>query len=260
MPKKPAKSTTAAGVKSAIRVFEVLELFNRIRTPLTVSDISRELEYPLSSSLMLLRCMTDYGYLTMEETGKSYYPTPRLSHLTGWVEYSTAGVDNLSYLMEDLSKLSGETVVLAAEQGLDIVFLRILQSDHPLTLSIKEGSRTVIERSAIGLAALSTKTTEELDTILDRINALPDRKLSATVRQELIAEIKKIRKSGISIGYGRMSHDIGAIAAPLPKGNSKVTYVVSVGGPRERILANQDYIAKSLKSVISNLKKETDIK
>ncbi len=253
--KSAPEPKSASGVKSAIRVFKVLELFDQLRVPLTVSDISRELELPLSSTLMLLRSMTDHGYLTNEETRKCYFPTPRLSELTSWVDFTATGVENVTFLLDDLSRATGETIVLAAEQSLEVVFLRILPSKHPLSLSIEVGNRTPIESSAVGLAAMSAKTDEELQALFDRLADIPDRALSDTEKKKLLRTVRKTRKQGVAIGYGLMSPDIGAIAAPLPAGKSNVTYVVSIGGPRNRIANNEATITAALKKHIARLEK-----
>ena len=53
-------------VKSAARVFEVLEYFDRIRRAATVMEIARTLDYPQSSTSVLLRSMVELGYLEQD--------------------------------------------------------------------------------------------------------------------------------------------------------------------------------------------------
>lgn len=248
----------AGGVKSAVRVFEILELFDQVRIPLTVSDIARELDYPVSSALMLLRCMQDQGYLTLDEHRKTYMPTPRLSRITGWVDYSATGVKDLNGMLEDLQRSTGETIVLAAQQGIDAVFLRILRSHQPVSLAVQEGSWATLEESSVGLAILSAKTDGELDALLARINKDPERALSLSARQDLLKRVAKVRAKGVSCGYGYMSPDTGGIAAPLPVGPSGVLYVISVGGPKDRIKSREKEIVAALKDAVVQIEKQRD--
>ena len=50
-------------VKSADRVFDLLELFERVRRPLRVGEIAERLGVPQSSVSMLLRTMVARGYM-----------------------------------------------------------------------------------------------------------------------------------------------------------------------------------------------------
>ena len=71
-------------VKSAIRVFEVLEFFDEVQRDASLSDIARRLGYPVSSTSMLLQSMVDAGYLVQGEK-RVYRPTPRVTLLGSWV-------------------------------------------------------------------------------------------------------------------------------------------------------------------------------
>jgi IclR family transcriptional regulator, KDG regulon repressor len=246
---KPASSS----VKSATRVFQVFELFAHLRIPLTVSDIARELDLPISSALMLLRSIVDAGYLTVDERRKAYFPTPRLAHLTSWIDYSIAGTKALTPLLEDLRRVTGETVVLAAEQGLDARFLRIFRSDQPLALSVNEGSSIPLDRSTIGLAMLAAKDPKTAASVLDRIDKHAGTQRSGEERAHLLDQLEEIRRSGVAIGYGLMSDGIAAVAAALPTGPSGVTYVVSVGGPRERIAENKKDIEAAVRAMLKQV-------
>jgi IclR family KDG regulon transcriptional repressor len=53
----------AAIVKSAARVLSIFEYFERMRVPRTLSEISQDLEYPISSALALLRSVQAMGYM-----------------------------------------------------------------------------------------------------------------------------------------------------------------------------------------------------
>ena len=72
-------------VKSAIRVLEILEYFDRRHSEATVTDIARELKYPQSSTSILLQNLTGLGYLQRGSTGKTYVPTTRVTLLGSWL-------------------------------------------------------------------------------------------------------------------------------------------------------------------------------
>ena len=71
-----------SSVKSARRVFEILELFATVRRPWRAGAMSKHLRYPPSSTFALLRSMSAMGYLTFEKKTHTYFPSVRLLHLT----------------------------------------------------------------------------------------------------------------------------------------------------------------------------------
>ena len=71
-------------VKSAVRVLEILELFDRSRQPLMVGEIAAALQYPQSSTSALLRSLVKIGYLTYDVHKRTFVPTQRVMFLGGW--------------------------------------------------------------------------------------------------------------------------------------------------------------------------------
>ena len=68
-------------VKTAGRTVELFEAFARIRTPLTLSEIARELRAPQSSCFNLIRALEGRGFLYSVGGNKRLYPTRKLFDL-----------------------------------------------------------------------------------------------------------------------------------------------------------------------------------
>src|SRR5262245_13976611 len=73
-------------VKCAQRVLAYIEYFNVDRPTATVTDISRALSYPQSSTSVLLRCLRAMGYLYYNRGDRTYRPTARVPLLGCWAE------------------------------------------------------------------------------------------------------------------------------------------------------------------------------
>src|SRR3546814_17094519 len=72
-PKKPESN-----VKTALRVIEIIEIFAREATPLSLSELARHLDAPVSSCLALLRTLTNLGHLYAAGRSQGFYPPGRL--------------------------------------------------------------------------------------------------------------------------------------------------------------------------------------
>ncbi|MBP8232968.1 MAG: helix-turn-helix domain-containing protein, partial [Rhizorhabdus sp.] len=74
-----------SSVKSASRVFEILELFDGSRVPLSATEIVRKLGWPQSSTVALLKTLVSLGYLAYDTFERTYLPTMRVALLGGWM-------------------------------------------------------------------------------------------------------------------------------------------------------------------------------
>src|SRR6218665_3411554 len=74
----------AVMVKSAVRVFELLEMFGAERRPLRVADIVERLGAPQSSVSMLLKSLVARGYMEFDAAKREYCPSIRISFLGDW--------------------------------------------------------------------------------------------------------------------------------------------------------------------------------
>src|SRR6185312_9907237 len=87
-PQAVEKAMNASVVKSAGRVFEVLELFDAERQAMTATSIARALKYPASSTVALLKSMVSLGYLAYDPNERTYFPTIQLAVISRWLEDS----------------------------------------------------------------------------------------------------------------------------------------------------------------------------
>ncbi len=78
-------------IKSARRVFEVLEYFDDVRRPASLHDIVSHFGYPLSSGYSLLKSIVAMGYLDYDKASRTYMPTMRVATLGHWVQDALFG-------------------------------------------------------------------------------------------------------------------------------------------------------------------------
>src|SRR5690606_26598612 len=75
----------APRVKSAQRVVEVFEYFAQRRAPATLTQICSTLDYPPSSTFVLLQTLRELGYLDYSIDERTFVPTVRAALLGLWV-------------------------------------------------------------------------------------------------------------------------------------------------------------------------------
>ncbi len=234
-------------VKSAGRVFQVLELFDAERQAMTATAISRALKYPASSTVALLRSMVNLGYLSHDPAERTYFPTIRLAAVGRWLEDSFFVEGHLLELMDELASATSEQVMLCWQNGLAMQFIRTNSpgraANHPLAA---QAARLPLFESVVGRTALTLKRDVEIAQLAERRQA-QDAKVDLPAAME---QIRTFRSLGYGIGIDTHAQDTSTVAWPLRHRRSSRCIVVSVCGPTTRIKAETRNIVQAGKTAL----------
>lgn len=233
-------------IKSARRVFEIFEYFERERRPLALKDVVLQLGYPPSSASLLLKSIVAQGYLEYDRKTRTYFPTMRIAALGNWVHDSLFGEGAVIRLMEHLHCVTGETVILATQSGLHAQYIHLIHSEEPLHFAVPPGTRRPLAASGMGLLFLSTYTAKEVDHLRRRINASenPEPRLK---QDELLKRVQAVRSHGYAFSKGSVSEGVGIIAMLLPNGPFGRRFAVGLGGPVRRLERKEKMIVAEMR-------------
>jgi DNA-binding IclR family transcriptional regulator len=236
-------------VKSAGRVFEVLELFDAERQAMTATSIARALKYPASSTVALLKSMVSLGYLAYDPNERTYFPTIQLAVISRWLEDSFFVEGHLLELMDDVAAATGETIMLCWQNELHLQFIRVKSTNKEFTLP-DLGARFPLFHSVPGLTALTLRRDVEIAQLAERFNAAA---APGELRVDLPAameHIRNFRSLGYGIGYDFFRSGLSNIAWALRPRRSSRSIVVSVVGPTERIRPESKAVIQAARSAI----------
>ena len=229
-----------ATIKSARRVFEVLEYFDAVRAPLSLKQICDHYGYPPSSGAAMLKSLVMLGYLEYDKRRRTYLPTMRIAALGGWVVTDLFGGMNIIGLMETLRDETRETVILAAQSDLHAQYVHVIYSREPLNYSVAPGTLRPLARSGFGRLLLSGHTDHSIRSIVRRIDAARDTGENKIDVDDLLNSINVIRRSGYAISHNLVTQGVGIIGVLLPETPFRRIFAIGLGGPSERIIAGHD--------------------
>src|SRR5579872_6336148 len=152
-------------IKSARRVFEVLEAFDRERRPLALKDVCATLDYPASSAAGLLKSLVTLGYLDYDRATRTYFPTMRIALLGQWVPRALFGEGAILRLMDKLHRETGETILLATESDLHAQYVHAVHTGEPLRAAVPAGTLRPLATSGTGWLLLSRRTEKEIERL-----------------------------------------------------------------------------------------------
>lgn len=213
-------------IKSAHRVLEILEYFDQDRRHATVMDMSRTLNYPQSSTSELLRCLTRLGYLHYNRARRTYSPTARVALLGAWVKPSLFRGGPVLSVIDEVAKITGETVVLSTSSNYALQHLHVIHGSHDGAVDAHGGDELPLLHSAQGRLLLSSYRNEHVRSAVHRLNAEePNPALHARIA-EVLSEFAVLRDRGWVVEQDR--NGVGCVAVLLPLGRHTDRLVVSV--------------------------------
>jgi DNA-binding IclR family transcriptional regulator len=214
-------------VKSAKRVLEVLEYFDRDHPVATVMDISRALSYPQSSTSVLLRCLKELGYLYFNRYDRTYRPTARVALLGSWVGDGVYRAGKVLTLVDRISERLGETVVLSSGVDHTLHHLHVVRGVSPNAVSIKTGQIEPLLHSAAGELLMASYPDQQIRLALHRLNAEeenPERRVSVGTKLKDLQAVRQRQWILRSVSEGRR----GAVAVLMPRRKGGDRLVLSV--------------------------------
>ncbi|MFZ5705176.1 MAG: IclR family transcriptional regulator [Pseudomonadota bacterium] len=238
--------TDDGSVKSASRVFEILELFDTCRLPLSATDVVRKLGWPQSSTVALLKTLVSLGYLAYDTFERTYLPTMRVALLGGWL-FDALGPDRrLLEFIRTVGAETAETVSLSTQTDLEMQFLHVERGTKPLALTVSAGDRTALLTTVIGIVALSGRRDDMIARYVERANRrMRDPAYHADLRH-VMEQVSVVRERGFGEGDSEFSTGVGALAwllPPLPGGRRMV---LSVAGAADMIRLEREHIIDSV--------------
>lgn len=238
-------------VKSAARVLEVFEFFDRVQRPATVMELSRSLKYPQSSTSVLLKSLVSLGYLEpMPEERRAYRPTARLTLLGAWVEPQLAAGGPVLQLMTDLGAETGDLIILGIPQNGVVRYIHTVPATKPMRLHNAPGTVRPIATSGLGRLFMSAMTDDQVREIVERHNASEEdaaRRLSlAAVRRDMAA----IRAQGHVVSTDRITPGAGVVAVLLPVTHGGLPLALGIGGWSKTIKEESQAFVQSMRKGI----------
>lgn len=183
-------------VKSARRVFEIIEFFEQLNEPATVSDIVQGTGIPQSSTSMLLQTLERMGYLCWNPDDRTYIPSLRLHMLGGWVHDIALPRSNLRLAMQELSKRTGLSVVLGQRAGRHVQYAHVVFASNERDDDVPIGVVRPLIGTGLGYSLLAAMPEEEARRIAVSSLAMQEQPPFIHGLEQIMAMVAKARQAG----------------------------------------------------------------
>jgi len=235
------------GVRSVRRAFEILELFAQLRRPLSLKDLTQKLDCPSSSLADLLKTMSQIGCLSFDSDTKTYFPTTRLAALGDWVGPEILPNTDPHWALNELRDETGETILLATPNDLEIQYLFVLEGPHGARYLQRPNGRRPLVKSGVGWLFLSQFNDDIVDRVWRRSIAAGLIARKDLPFDKLRADVASCRRNGYVIARDSLNDDAAVVAIALPDLRHGRQLAIGIGGTTERIFPQAPRIAHLLR-------------
>jgi DNA-binding IclR family transcriptional regulator len=216
------------------RTLDFLELFAEQKRPLSLSDISRLLNIPVSSCHDVLQALQDRGFIYEVSPRGGYYPTLRMYEAGKVIAENDPVVLRAEHHLRELRDALDESVLLAKANGLKGIYLLSFETSHPLRFQLKVGNNvTSLHAASAGKAILGSLDEASFEEALQGIALEPFTPKTVTSQAGLREQIARGRAAGYYLNLGESMEGLTTISAPLTWQQS--LYIVTIAAPSSRL-------------------------
>ena len=214
------------------RLFDVLELLVGHPAGMSVTEISKRLELPISSAHNLLQRLVAAEVIVASEG-------PRYSVGTRLVRLAIRTVDGLEIsviarkYLHDLARDIGDDVYLAVRLGKRVVYVVRVPGTRPVTVDIRLGQSLFLHATSVGklFAAYNEQLCRSM--LAGPLPKLTEHTL--TEIGELQGELERVRQEGFAVSREEAIVGIVGVALPVLDAKGELAAAVHVSALRAQM-------------------------
>ncbi len=212
------------------KTIKVLELLGGYPRGLSVSEISRTLDFPKSTTHRILNTFSRHGYIAQDKETKRYSLGLKLLHISSVILANLDIRKIAEGYLEELYEKAGEVVSMYILRNEKITCISKVGNPRGLTLPTFVGWTTEPHAAASGKVLLSDLTRERLHEIYQGVPLKKYGKKTITDFDELMEELEKVKKQGYAIDDEEYYEGVRCVAAPV-RAKDKMVASISCTGP-----------------------------
>lgn len=230
------------------KAVDVLDCFDAVNPVLGITEISRRLDLPKSTTQRIVNNLRYRGLVEQDPATGKYRLGIKLFELgTRAVRQMDLPVRAKPHL-QSLTATSGETSTLAVRYGPEVLYVERVESPRMVRASTV-GSRMPLHCTAVGKILLTPLSDAELEALIKTTGLAP--RTAKTIRDidTLRAHLAQARKDGYVVDYEEFEDGLVCMAAPIYNYASDLIAAVGISAPLMR--ARDDNLRRLIEAVVS---------
>jgi DNA-binding IclR family transcriptional regulator len=220
--------------RAVFRAFQILEAVSRARDPVRLSSIAADLDLQKSTVHRILQTLGAMGYVRQEAENGRYRATLKTWELGAAVLSEHPVKRAAAPFLDELHRLTGETVSMMVMEGDDVLYLDKIISPRPVRFTTRVGSRVAAPLTAGGQAMLAHEPDARVivERVAERLRG--ERDLDV---ETILAALETVRARGYAIS--RNNPAVVSIGGAILGQAGRAAGALSVSAPVERTDADK---------------------
>lgn len=214
---------------------DIFELFTGEKDSYSLTDISKQLNMPPSSTYLILQNMLNRGYLETDRSGKQFRIGYKLFTIRSGYMRSSSLTGEFNQIAEKIIQDLNETVSLSIRADNQLLYIGEKVSTHPLRFNPSLGNTLPLHATASGKILLADMTMEDLRDLYptDQLEKVTNKTISSF--SDLVKELEKVRKQGFGYNMGETVDGVHCVAGAVRDADNKAAASISISIPVVRI-------------------------
>lgn len=231
-------------VNSVVRAARILQTMSNGNS--RIGKISQNVHLSKATTHRLLVTLGKVGFVVRDPLTQRYHLGPALVQLASDPILSHESLISCAFeQMRYLNNLSKETLLLHLRAGLQKVCIEKMDSPEDLKYTNEKGSAAPLYVGGAGKILLAELKDDEIKMILNQISLVPITPNTITDRNQLWAEIKKVRRQGYATSFGERVPGSSSVSVAVKDYVTPVA--LSILGPASR------FTRKKIKQCLAEL-------
>jgi DNA-binding IclR family transcriptional regulator len=219
-------------MRSLERALHILAILENAGSSMGLTELGRASQLSKPTVLRMLLVLERYGFAEKRQgryrLGAAVLPLAHAYLLGNELTRVTLPV------LQELAESTGETTSLFVRLGFKRVLVQRIEGLHPMRFALPLGERLPIHVGA-GKVLAAAMSDDEIQQMLDELGEIRLANGKPFPREEVFAELERVRKQGYAVSLGERMLGIVAVAAPVIDAHGATIAAVSVAGTADRI-------------------------
>ena len=241
-------------VPSTMRAMRVLEFLAHSKRGASISDVSRNLALPKSSTYLLLKTLEQEGYLRRSVWSRRFYFGVRLVRLC---RSALANLDLREVArpcLTNLMRQTGITVHLAVLEGNEAVIIDRISPPGSSAGADWVSRRLDVNCTGVGKALAAFLPEEQFEELITAQRFARHNDNTIVTVPSLKRELSKVREQGYALDDEEDEIGVRCVGVPILDSNQQAFAAISLAGTTELIpLERVQSLASSLKQTASEI-------
>lgn len=195
------------------RALRMLAAFDAAHRRMSISDLARRADLPLSSAHRLAERLAEWGAIEREADGQ-YVIGLRLYEVASLAPRGLGLREIAAPFVEDLYVITRQHVQLAVLDGSSAVMVERRSGPSAVQVEYRIGGKLPLLTTALGRVLLAHLSDIELNAVLDNCKHAEDKPYLAD-RTAIASLLRDVRTAGLSTVTRRTPEPLTALAAPI---------------------------------------------